>query len=64
MTLNPRKGIEFLKEVAAEVKRVTWPTRDSIIGGTVAVFAISGILTLYIWVLDIVFSRLLAFVLR
>ena len=64
MTLSPGKAVEFLKEVVAEVKRVTWPTKESIIGGTAAVFAISAILTLYIWVLDLVFSRLLAFVLR
>ncbi len=63
-SLNPARGIEFLRDVVAEMRRVTWPTRHSILGGTAAVFLVSGFVTLYIWVLDLIFSRLLAFVLR
>ncbi|MGC8893811.1 MAG: preprotein translocase subunit SecE [candidate division WOR-3 bacterium] len=63
-SLNPMRGIKFLQDVVAELRRITWPTRDSILGGTAAVFLVSGFVTLYIWVLDLIFSRLLAFVLR
>jgi preprotein translocase subunit SecE len=63
-SLNPARGIEFLRDVVAEMRRVTWPTRQSILGGTAAVFLVAGFVTLYIWVLDLIFSRLLAFVLR
>ena len=64
MKLNPMQGVVFLREVVAETRRVTWPTRESLLGGTAAVFLVSIFLTLYIWVLDLIFSRLLAFVLR
>jgi preprotein translocase subunit SecE len=63
-SLNPARGLEFLRDVVAEMRRITWPTRPSILGGTAAVFLVSGFVTLYIWVLDLIFSRLLAFVLR
>lgn len=63
-SLNPARGFEFLRDVVAELRRVTWPTRHSILGGTAAVFLVSGLATLYIWALDLIFSRLLAFVLR
>lgn len=63
-SLNPARAIEFLRDVVAEMRRITWPSRRSILGGTAAVFLVAGFVTLYIWVLDIIFSRLLAFVLR
>ncbi len=59
-----KKVIQFLREVGAEVRRVTWPTRESLIGGTVAVFVLSAFLTLYVWVVDIITSRIVAFFMR
>jgi len=58
------KVIQFLREVGAEVRRVTWPTRESLIGGTIAVFVLSALLTLYVWVVDIITSRVVAFFMR
>ncbi len=58
------KVIQFLREVGAELRRVTWPTRESLIGGTIAVFVLSAFLTLYVWVVDIITSRVVAFFMR
>ncbi len=56
----PKKGIEFLKEVRIELKRVTWPTRKQtvkytfiVIGFSVAVAAfLGGLDFLFTWLLD------------
>lgn len=59
-----QKGLEFLREVRAELERVTWPTREAIIGGTLAVIFVSGVLTLYIWIADLLVSRVIALLMR
>lgn len=58
------KVVQFLREVGAEVRRVTWPTRESLVGGTIAVFVLSAFLTLYVWVVDIITSRVVAYFMR
>ena len=62
--ITPKGWVRFFQEVVEEVRRITWPTWSSIWGGTLAVIAISAFTTLYIWVADLIFSRLLALILR
>lgn len=50
--------VQFLKEVVAELKKVTWPTRAETIKLTAVVIAISVIVGLFIGGLDIAFLRL------
>ncbi len=50
--------VQFLKEVVAELKKVTWPTRQETIKLTAVVIAISVIVGLFIGGLDIAFLRL------
>ena len=47
--------VQFLKEVVAELKKVTWPTRAETIKLTAVVIAISVIVGLFIGGLDIDF---------
>ncbi|HDM90005.1 MAG: preprotein translocase subunit SecE [Candidatus Hydrothermae bacterium] len=58
-----RKFINFLKESKAELQRVTWPTKEAIIGGTAAVLLLSLILVIYMWVIDLTLSRLFSMLL-
>lgn len=58
------EGIQFLKEVRAELTRVTWPTREMVIGGTVVVFLVSLFLVIYMGVLDFIITKLLGLILR
>jgi len=51
------KTIEYIKEVIAEAKNVTWPTRRQTIFFTVAVLAISIIVAYYLGLLDFIFSQ-------
>jgi preprotein translocase subunit SecE len=51
------KTIEYIKEVIAESKHVTWPTRKQTIFFTVAVLAISVIVAYYLGLLDFLFGQ-------
>ncbi len=51
------KTILFIKEVIAEAKNVTWPTRKQAISFTVAVLVISLIVAYYLGALDFLFGE-------
>ncbi|MFA6515186.1 MAG: preprotein translocase subunit SecE [Candidatus Paceibacterota bacterium] len=55
------KTIEYIKEVIAEAKHVTWPTRKQTIFFTIAVLAVSIIIAYYLGLLDFLFSNGLKF---
>jgi preprotein translocase subunit SecE len=49
--------IRFLKEVAAELKKVTWPSRKDLVGYTLAVIVFVILLSVVVGVLDLVFQQ-------
>jgi preprotein translocase subunit SecE len=51
--------IKFLKEVRVELDKVTWPKKDQVIKLTLIVFIISGVIGLYLGMLDFSFTKLL-----
>ena len=51
------KITEFFKEVYAESKYITWPTRKQTMYFTIAVLAISVIIAYYLGALDFLFSK-------
>jgi len=55
----PKKGIEFLKEVRLELKRVTWPTRKEAIRLTLIVIGFGLVVAAFLGGLDFLFSYLL-----
>ncbi len=56
--------VQFLQESIEELKKLTWPSRESVIAGTVAVFVISTFLVLYIMLLDFISSRIVNFIIQ
>jgi preprotein translocase subunit SecE len=48
----------FLREVAVETKKVTWPARDEVVATTVVVIAASFIFGIFLYVCDLGFYRL------
>ncbi len=50
------KTIEYFKEVLAEVKNVTWPTRNQTIYFTIAVLIVSLFIAYYLGLFDFIFS--------
>ncbi len=57
------KTKEFRREVVAEVKKVTFPSRDEVIGTTIVVLIASVIMAIYLWLADLVILRIYEFTL-
>jgi preprotein translocase subunit SecE len=51
------KITDFIKEVLAEAKNVTWPTRKQTIFFTVAVIIVSVLVAYYLGLLDFLFGK-------
>ncbi|MEO0143471.1 MAG: preprotein translocase subunit SecE [candidate division WOR-3 bacterium] len=54
----------FIAESIEETKKLTFPTRESIIAGTLAVFIVSIILSIYIFSLDFILSQIIAYIIK
>lgn len=52
------KGLQFLREVKVELKKVTWPTRKQILGSTLVVIILVMIIALFLGMVDIGLSSL------
>ena len=48
----------YLTESWAELKKVTWPTRETVVRLTLLVVAVSVVVGVYIYVLDSIFNTL------
>ncbi|MDD5566261.1 MAG: preprotein translocase subunit SecE [Candidatus Omnitrophica bacterium] len=59
-----KKTTQFFQEVRQELHKVSWPSRSELIGSTYVVIVITGIMALYIGVIDIFLSKLLSVVFR
>lgn len=54
----------FLREVRAELRKVSWPTRKELISYTVIVLIAVLVVALYIGAIDFVFALLLDLVIK
>jgi len=58
--MNRVRGfVQFLRESVEEFRRMTWPTREALWGGTLAVLWVSAFLTVFIWISDLFSSWLI-----
>ena len=53
------KPVNFLKEVRSELTKVSWSTRQEVLGATGVVIVVTAIMALYIFVVDVALSRFL-----
>ena len=51
------KITKYWNETQLEVKKVAWPTKDEMIGSTMATIVISALLALFIWTVDMGVSK-------
>jgi preprotein translocase subunit SecE len=58
------KGLQFLREVKIELKKVTWPTRKQTIGSTAVVIILVMIISFFLGIVDIGLSSLVRVVLQ
>lgn len=59
-----QSGIQFLREVQVELKKVTWPTRRQTIGSTVVVIVLVILISLFLGAADMGLSSLMRWVLN
>ncbi len=57
-------GLQFLREVKVELKKVAWPTRKQTIGSTAVVLVLVMLISLFLGVIDIGLSSLIRVVFK
>ncbi len=57
------KAIQFVSQAKAELKKVTWPTRQQTLASTGVVMVIVGITAVYLGVIDFILAKLVKFIL-
>jgi preprotein translocase subunit SecE len=59
-----RRAQEFVREVVAEFRKVTWPSRQELINSTVVVITVTVVVALFLGGVDIVLAKIVEAVLR
>jgi len=54
----PNKIAGFFNDIKLEMSKVSWPTKDELIGSTVIVIASLAVLSLFIGICDVFLSKL------
>jgi preprotein translocase subunit SecE len=52
------KIVKYWNETQLEIKKVAWPTREEMIGSTIATIVISSAVAAFIWVADLGIGKL------
>jgi preprotein translocase subunit SecE len=55
---------QFLREVRGEVRKVTWPGREEVIGSTLVVIVSVGLMSVFLGLVDLVLRGVLSYVIR
>jgi preprotein translocase subunit SecE len=59
-----RRAREFVREVIAEFRKVTWPSRQELTNSTVVVIAVTVVVALFLGSVDIVLAKIVEAILR
>ena len=59
-----RRAQEFVREVIAEFRKVTWPSRQELINSTGVVIAVTVVVALFLGSVDIVLAKIVEAILR
>ena len=51
------KFVTFLGEVRTEMRKVSFPTRDEVVGTTIVVVVTSVIFAIYLWIADLLIQQ-------
>jgi preprotein translocase subunit SecE len=55
---------EFFQEVAAEFRRVNWPSRNDVAASTMVVLVVVFVIAMYLGAVDVGLSRLVEVILK
>jgi len=59
-----RRAQEFVREVVAEFRKVTWPSRQELINSTVVVITVTVVVSLFLGAVDVMLARIVERILR
>ena len=51
------KIVKYWQETQLELKKVAWPSREEMIGSTIATIVISSLIAAFIWAVDMGISK-------
>lgn len=57
------KAKQFFSEARQELKKVTWPTRQQTTTSTWIVIAVTVVLSIFLGLVDLVFSKIIGYIL-
>ena len=52
---------DFFRDTNAEMKKVTWPNRNEVVGTTAVVIVATVIFAVYLWGCDVIFYKMIDF---
>ena len=58
-----RRFQNYIRDVIAELRKVTWPTREELKGSTITVIIFSLMSTVFVFIVDFVLGKLVQLVL-
>jgi len=59
-----QRVVKYFRDVVAEMKKVTWSSRDEVVSATVLVVVFAVIMALVVWGIDEILSRIIGLVLQ
>jgi preprotein translocase subunit SecE len=59
-----RRAREFVREVLAEFRKVSWPSRQELINSTVVVIVVTVVLAFFLGGVDVALARIVERILR
>ena len=59
-----RRVQQFFRDVVAEFKKVTWPTRQAVTNSTTVVIVVVFVIAIFLGAVDIGLSRVVGLILR
>ena len=58
------RSINFLREVKAELGKVSWSTREELMGSTAVVIVLTSIIAVFIFIIDSALAKILSMVFK
>ena len=59
-----KRAQEFVREVVAEFRKVSWPSRQELINSTVVVITVTVVVSLFLGAVDVMLARVVERILR
>jgi preprotein translocase subunit SecE len=59
-----KRAQEFVREVVAEFRKVSWPNRQELINSTVVVITVTVVVALFLGAVDVALARIVERILR